>query len=364
MMDGIISEKGIELCAVFDIVQRLADELNARAQFKWNSSNLERRPEWFDKYQITPDTWLVLRLIYLARDEYFGKANTYTADWPEGKEEYAHIFPMQYTLDGMESSDFTCMARKEYDKKVLDGFDKEKFFDEIANPLAALNKAIAALRYECVYGRLKCWVFRYEAEDGYISQWPVKDGELTAYRNAMKWASENWLSTKSGEDGTDMIKASFKVMGAGIKKAGAKNGKKCWEIAIPYVFQSRHRDTCVYINRNPPWTEIRKNNMVKYCFYRSPEGYERPGLITLEREPLHVGEDQPVKELGWGSFTEKKIMLDDHTEKEDGKKWYCSSVIFPEYEDNLGMACDVRYMKHDRAKEIIANGGTVPGHAG
>lgn len=357
MMDGIISEKGIELGAVADIVQRLAGELIARAQFKWNT--LGRRPEWVDKDLLWYDAGIVLGLIELARDEYFGEADPHTVGWPEGKEEYAHIFPMQYTLDGMESSDFTGMGRKEYDKKVLDGFDKEKFFDEIANPLAALDKAIAALRYECVYGRLKCWVFRYEAEDGDIS----KEGELTAYENAMKWASENWLSTKSGEDGTDMIKASFKVMGAEIRKVLAKNGKDCWEIAIPYVFQSRHRDTCVYINRKPPWIdETRENNMAKYNFYRAPE---EAGLIRLEWEPSHVGDDQPVKELGWGSFTEKKIMLDDHTEKENGEKWYCSSVIFPEYEDNLGMRCGVSlYMKHDRAKEIIANGGTVPGYAG
>lgn len=74
-------------------------------------------------------------------------------------------------------------------------------------------------------------------------------------------------------------------------------------------------------------------------------------------------------ECGIGSLAERTqgvIPLNEEWEEEGNpgvKKFYGSEVLLPEYEDGIGGNLSIAY-KRDRADEIIANGGTVPGYAG
>ena len=253
----------------------------------------------------------------------------------------------RYTLYDMESPRADVITdRSEFLKEVLQYDDVD--LNTQSNAAYAVHEFIKKARYE---------TNSYQAD---LLTWSVAtrvdtSGDydlMDAYKAIIKWTKKNWLkTTKIGdveEEGDYPISA---YIGAydGMNHMGYTNFYEAYgslTVSIPYRVRS--------IKNLRDWVACVKYQGQKQYIYKKK--------VTAEKDDS-LGE---CIVCGIGSLAEGDkgaVKLDEEWENTSGLKLYGSGVLCPEYEEGLGGNLFPVY-KHDRAKEIIANGGTVPGCAG
>ena len=203
---------------------------------------------------------------------------------------------------------------------------------------------------------------RYETEDGYnrrVFAWTLTtfvnlDGYdlLDAYNVMMQEAKNNWLETFDTWVGSKYhIYSGISRVDYPVSGYTAFNERYDgrFTVSIPYrvEFPGNFKD----------WSA---------CFH--PQGVKRYIYKNSVKEQRDDSLGDCI-ECGIGSLAERTqgvIPLNEEWEEEGkpGVKLHGSEVLLPEYEDGLGGNILSFAYKRDRAKEIIANGGTVPGYAG
>ena len=265
-----------------------------------------------------------------------------------------HLIPMawqdwknhRYTLYDMSSYRTDVIQdRGEFLEKVMEYEDVD--FATISSAVNAVHEYIKKARYE--------------TKDSYVSSvfaWTLTtfvnlDGYdlLDAYNVMMQEAKNKWLETFDTWVGSKyhiysgISRADYDVHGhTAFNKYDGR-----FTVSIPYriEFRGNFKD----------WSACFHPQKVKCYIYKNSVEYNRDDSLG------------DCIECGIGSLAERTqgvVPLDDEWEEEGkpGVKLHCSEVLLPEYEDGLGGNILSFAYKRDRAKEIIANGGTVPGYAG
>ena len=252
----------------------------------------------------------------------------------------------RYTLYDMSSYRTDVIQdRGEFLEKVMEYEDVD--FATISSAVSAVHEFVKKARYE--------------TKDSYLSSvfaWTLTtfvnlDGYdlLDAYNVMMQEAKNKWLETFDTWVGSKyhiyscISKADYDVHGhTAFNKYDGR-----FTVSIPYriEFQGNSKD----------WFACFHPQEVKRYIYKNSVKTQRDDSLG------------DCIECGIGSLAERTqgvVPLDDEWEEEGkpGVKLHGSEVLLPEYEDGLGGNILLFAYKRDRANEIIANGGTVPGYAG
>ena len=244
-----------------------------------------------------------------------------------------------YRTDGVRD-------RAEFLEKVLEYEDVD--FATISSAVSAVHEFIKKARYETKDGynaRVFAWTLTtFVNLDGYDL--------LDAYNVMMQEAKNNWLETFNTWVGSKyhiysgISRVDYPV--SGYTAFNARHDGR-FTVSIPYrvEFRGNFKD----------WSA---------CFH--PQGVKRYIYKNSVKEQRDDSLGDCI-ECGIGSIAERThgvIPLNEEWEEEGnpGVKLHGSEVLLPEYEDGLGGNILSFAYKRDRAKEIIANGGTVPGYAG
>ena len=245
-----------------------------------------------------------------------------------------------YRTDGMRD-------RLEFLEKVLEYEDVD--FATVSSAVSAVHAFIKKARYakQSAYSRrLYTWsiTMKVDTSDDYDL--------LAAYDSLMSLAKDNWLQKIDiTESGDRKIWSYFGPINANYMD-GYTNFYQPYKrltVSFPYRVKgaSRISDDVACFNPQDAKTYIYKNSV-------------------KDQRDDSLGD---CIECGIGSLAERTqgvVPLDEEWEEEGkpGVKLHGSGVLLPEYEDGLGgNILNISY-KGDRADEIIANGGTVPGYAG
>ena len=259
--------------------------------------------------------------------------------WQDWKNHRYTLYDMSsYRTDGGRS-------RAEFLEKVLEYEDVD--FATISSAVSAVHEFVKKARYE--------------TKDGYNSSvfaWTLTtfvnlDGYdlLDAYNVMMQEAKNKWLETFDTWVGSKyhiysgISRADYDVHGhTAFNKYDGR-----FTVSIPYRIEFR--------GNSKDWSACFHPQKVKRYIYKNS---------VKDKRDDSLGD---CIECGIGSLEERTqgvIPLNEEWEEEGkpGVKLYGSEVLLPEYEDGLGGNILLFAYKRDRAKEIIANGGTVPGYAG
>ena len=253
----------------------------------------------------------------------------------------------RYTLYDMSSYRTDVIQdRVEFLEKVMEYEDVD--FATISSAVSAVHEFIKKARYETKDGynaRVFAWTLTtFVNLDGYDL--------LDAYNVMMQEAKNNWLETFNTWVGSKyhiysgISRVDYPV--SGYTAFNARHDGR-FTVSIPYrvEFRGNFKD----------WSA---------CFH--PQGVKRYIYKNSVKEQRDDSLGDCI-ECGIGSIAERThgvIPLNEEWEEEGkpGVKLHGSEVLLPEYEDGLGGNILSFAYKRDRAKEIIANGGTVPGYAG
>ena len=252
-----------------------------------------------------------------------------------------------YTLYDMDSYRTDVIKdRAEFLEKVLGYEDVD--FATVSSAVSAVHEFVKKARYarQSYRAQLYTWsiAMKVDSRDDYDL--------LDAYNSVMSLAKNNWLQkidiTESGER---KIWSYFGTRDA-RNMMGYTNFYQPYKrltVSFPYRVHSESRtsDTVACFNPQKAKTYIYKNSV-------------------KDQRDDSLGD---CIECGIGSIAERTqgvVTLDEEWEEEGnpGVKVHGSEVLLPEYEDGLGGNIISLAFKRDRADEIIANGGTVPGYAG
>lgn len=249
----------------------------------------------------------------------------------------------RYTLYDIENPRADVITdRNEFLKEVLQYDDVD--LNTQSNAAYAVHEFIKKARYETNSYQADLLTWSLIATVDTSGDYDLMD----AYNAIMREAKKNWLKTDWPQGGDYNIGA---YIGAwdGMNHSGYTNFYQPWgllTVSIPYRVRSTKnlRD----------WVACVKYQGQKQYIYKKK--------VTAEKDDS-LGE---CIVCGIGSLAEGDkgaVKLDEEWENTSGLKFYGSGVLCPEYEEGLGGNLFPVY-KHDRAKDIIANGGTVPGYAG
>ena len=305
-------------------MERLAREIVTRT-----NPSLEFPPVWLQKYKTSE---LLKYLIQLACGEWVRR---------------------DYTLYGMSSNRTDVIKdRGEILEKVLEYEDVD--FATVSSAVSAIHKFLKKARYAIpsrYQGFLKIWrvTARFDASADYDL--------LEAYDVLISEARKNWLKVADSSVGGYEIRSGFGVFYTGSYLAHTNFDKRAGEskcsltVAFPYRIGST-------------WHPNFPDSI--YCF--DPQEAK---TYIYKKSVVSVKDDSlgDCIECGIGSLAERTkgiIPFDEEWEDENypGEKFYGSKVLFPEFEEGLGGNIANSAVKSDMAKDIIANGGTVPGYAG
>ena len=249
----------------------------------------------------------------------------------------------RYTLYDMESPRADVITdRNEFLKEVLQYDDVD--FNTQSNAAYAVHNFIKKARYETNSYQADLLTWSLTATVDTSGDYDLMD----AYNAIMREAKKNWLKTDWPQGGDYNIRA---YIGAwdGMNHSGYTNFYQPWgllTVSIPYRVRS--------IKNLRDWVACIKYQEKKQYIYKKK--------VTAEKDDS-LGE---CIVCGIGSLAEGDkgaVKLDEEWENTSGLKLYGSGVLCPEYEEGLGGNLFPIY-KRDRAKDIISNGGTVPGYAG
>ena len=252
----------------------------------------------------------------------------------------------RYTLYDMSSYRTDVIKdRLEFLEKVLEYEDVD--FATISSAVSAVHEFVKKARYETKDGYVRsvfAWTLTtFVNLDGYDL--------LDAYNVMMQEAKNKWLETFDTWVGSKyhiysgISRADYDVHGhTAFNKYDGR-----FTVSIPYRVEFR--------GNSKDWSACFHPQKVKRYIYKNSVKDQRDDSLG------------DCVECGIGSLAERTqgvIPLDEEWEEEGkpGVKLYGSEVLLPEYEDGLGGNITPFDYKRDRAKEIIANGGTVPGYAG
>lgn len=252
----------------------------------------------------------------------------------------------RYTLYGMDSYRTGVIRdRLEFLEKVLEYEDVD--FATVSSAVSAVHQFIKKARYETKDGSnssVFAWTLTtFVNLDGYDL--------LDAYNVMMQEAKNNWLETFNTEVGKYRISSAISRVDYPVYGYTAFNEEYDgrFTVSIPYRIE--------YPRDSKVWSACFHPKEVKRYIYKNSVEHQRDDSLG------------DCIECGVGSIwqrTKGVIPLNEEWEEEGkpGVKVYGSEVLLPEYEDGLGgNILNISY-KRDRADEIIANGGTVPGYAG
>ena len=317
-------DEPLTLLPLGDVLERLAREIVTRT-----NPSLEFPPVWLQKYRTSE---LLKYLIQLTWREW-------------GRRDY--------TLYGMDSNRTDVIQdRDEFLEKVLEYEDVD--FATISSAVNAIHKFLKKARYAITSrypGLLKIWraTATFDASADYDL--------IEAYNVLISEAKKNWLKVADSSVGGYEIRSGFEVFYTGSYlghtnfRKGSAESKGSLTVAFPYRIGST-------------WTPNPPESI--YCFDpQESKTYIYKKTVTSVKDDS-LGD---CIECGIGSLAERTrgiIPFDEEWEDENypGKKFYGSKVLFPEFEEGLGGNIANSSAKTDIAKEIIANGGTVPGYAG
>ena len=253
----------------------------------------------------------------------------------------------RYTLYGMDSYRTDVIQdRLEFLEKVLEYEDVD--FATVSSAASAVHEFIKKARYETKDGsnsRVFAWTLTtFVNLDGYDL--------LDAYNVMMQVAKDNWLQTFNTWVGTKYhIYSGISRVDYPFSGYTAFNVRYDgrFTVSIPYRIE--------YPRDFKVWHACFHPQKVKRYIYKNTVKDQRDDSLG------------DCIECGVGSIwqrTQGVVPLDEEWEEEGkpGVKLHGSGVLLPEYEDGLGGNILSIAYKRDRAKDIIANGGTVPGYAG
>ena len=319
-MEKIAAGEDLTLLPLDDVLEMLVREAYARYS---TSADWKFPPSGF-KYQ--GDTFSLLKhLIQLA--------------WQDWKNHRCTLYDMSsYRTDVIQD-------RLEFLEKVLEYEDVD--FATISSAVNAVHEFVKKARYE--------------TKDSYVSSvfaWTLTtfvnlDGYdlLDAYNVMMQEAKNNWLETFDTWVGSKyhiysgISRTDYDVQG----HTAFNKFDGTFTVSIPYRVE--------FPGNSKDWFACFHPQKVKRYIYKNSVKTQRDDSLG------------DCIECGIGSLAERTqgvIPLNEEWEEEGkpGVKLNCSGVLLPEYEDGLGGNILAPAYKRDRAKEIIANGGTVPGYAG
>ena len=320
-MEKVAAGEDLTLLPLEDVLEMLVRETYARY---FDSPNWKFPPPFFSNYK--GDTaGLLKHLIQL----------TWT-EW--GRRDYTLYDMSSYRTDFIQD-------RAEFLDKVLEYEDVD--FATVSSAVSAVHAFIKKARYETkeayVSGVFAWTLTTFVNLDEYDL--------LDAYKVMMQVAKNNWLKPVDTWVGSkyhiisDLSRADYD--GPGHTAFHKYEGR--FTVSIPYRVEDP-RDFKV-------WHACFHPQKVKRYIYKTSVKSQRDDSLG------------DCIECGIGSLegrTQGVIPLDEEWEEEGkpGVKLHGSGVLLPEYEDGLGgNILNISY-KRDRAKDIIANGGTVPGYAG
>ncbi len=321
-MEKIAAGEDLTLLPLDKVLEMLVRETYARY---FDSPNWKFPPPFFSDYK--GDTaGLLKHLIKL----------TWT-EW--GRRDYTLYDMSSYRTDVIKD-------RGEFLEKVLEYEDVD--FATISSAVSAVLAFIKKARYETEKGynsRVFAWTLTTFVDlDGYDL--------LDAYNVMMQVAKNNWLETFDTRVGT-----KYHIY-SGISRvdypfSGYTDFNERYDgrftVSIPYRIE--------YPRDFKVWHACFHPQEVKRYIYKNSVEQQRDDSLG------------DCIECGVGSIwqrTQGVVPLNEEWEEEGkpGVKLHGSGVLLPEYEDGLGgNILNISY-KRDRAKDIIANGGTVPGYAG
>ena len=252
-----------------------------------------------------------------------------------------------YTLYDMSSYRTDVIRdRLEFLEKVLEYEDVD--FATVQSAVSAVHEFIKKARYgiQSYRARLYTWSITMKVDTS-------EDYDLlAAYNSLMSLAKDNWLQKIDiTESGDRKIWSYFGPINANYMDGHTNFYQPYGRLTVSFPYRvkgaSRISDDVACFNPQKAKTYIYKNSV-------------------KDQRDDSLGD---CIECGIGSLAERTqgvVPLDEEWEEEGkpGVKLHGSELLLPEYEDGLGgNILNISY-KRDRADEIIANGGTVPGYAG
>ena len=252
----------------------------------------------------------------------------------------------RYTLYGMDSYRTDVIKeRLEFLEKVLEYEDVD--FATISSAVSAVHEFIKKARYETKDGsnsRVFAWTLTTFVN---LDRYDLLD----AYNVMMQEAKNNWLKPFNTQVGQYRIYS-------GISRVDYPGSGYT---AFNEEYDGRFTVSTPYRIEYPPDSQV-----WHACFH--PQKVKRYIYKTSVKDHRDDSLGDCI-ECGIGSLAERTqgvVPLDEEWEEEGkpGVKLHGSGVLLPEYEDGLGGPILQFAYKRDRADEIIANGGTVPGYAG
>ena len=252
-----------------------------------------------------------------------------------------------YTLYDMSSYRTDVIQdRAEFLEKVLEYEDVD--FATISSAVSAVHAFIKKARYsiQSYRARLYTWsiTMKVDTSDDYDL--------LDAYNSVMSLAKDNWLQKIDiTELGDRKIWSYFGPIDANYMDGHTNFYQPYKRLTVSFPYRIR---------------DVSQIGDMVACFNpQKAKTYIYKKTVTSEKDDS-LGD---CIECGIGSIAERTqglIHLDEEWEEENypGVTLHGSELLLPEYEDGLGGNISSIDYKIDRAKDIIANGGTVPGYAG
>ena len=244
-----------------------------------------------------------------------------------------------YRTDGVRD-------RAEFLEKVLEYEDVD--FATISSAVSAVHEFVKKARYAIQSYRADFYTWSIAMKVDTSDDYDLLD----AYNSLMSLAKNNWLQ-------------KIDITESGDRKIWSYFGERDARNMMGYTnfYQPYKRLTVSFPYRVRSVSPIADNVA---CFIpQNAKTYIYKNSVKEQRDDS-LGD---CIECGIGSLAERTkgvIPLNEEWEEEGkpGVKLHVSEVLLPEYEDGLGGNIFSFAYKRDRAKEIIANGGTVPGYAG
>ena len=320
-MEKIAAGEDLTLLPLDDVLEMLVRETYARSFY---SPNWKFPPSGFNYEGDTAG--LLKHLIQLAWDA-----------WRR----------FRYTLYDMSSNRTDVISyRAEFLEKIMEYEDVD--FATVSSAVSAVHQFIKKARYAIQSYRANLYTWSIAMKVDTSEDYDLLD----AYNSVMSLAKNNWLQ-----------KIDITELG----------DRKIWSYFGPIDLNSMMGYTNFYqpykrLTVSFPY-RIRDTSQIAgtvACFNpQKAKTYIYKKTVTSEKDDS-LGD---CIECGIGSIAERTqglIHLDEEWEEEGnpGVKLHGSGVLLPEYEDGLGGDILSIGYKRDRAKDIIANGGTVPGYAG
>ena len=323
-MEKVAAGEDLTLLPLDDVLEMLVRETYARS---FSSPNWKFPPSGFDYKGDTAG--LLKHLIQLAW-EAWGRYD--------------------YTLYDMSSPRTDVIRdRAEFLEKIMEYEDVD--FATVQSAVSAVHEFIKKARYgiQSYRARLYTWSITMKVDTS-------EDYDLLdAYNSLMSLAKDNWLQkidiTESGDRKIwsyfGPIDENYRDGHTNFSHSSQSYGRLT--VSFPYRIRdtSQIADTVACFNPQKAKTYIYKKT-----------------VTSVKDDSLG-----DCIECGIGSLAERTqglIHLDEEWEEEGypGVTLHGSELLLPEYEDGLGGNISSIDYKIDRAKDIIAYGGTVPGYAG